>query len=195
MTGEHREPRGGRLVQQERLRDPLAPSDIPVFAVREWASRFYAQERLRRDAAWWRIGWPFVLALLLAGGALAAGRHWPPQDSDAAMGVVVVLASAAAGVGLGGIIRWRAVSLRRRVAGAHPATVENVPSAARAAVLGSPRLRFRRPVDDAAFLAVRDDVAAQAPVGLFAATVLVWALLMRDSVEGTLEDWVQGRRG
>jgi hypothetical protein len=51
------------------------------------------------------------------------------------------------------------------------------------------------PLTTPPFLAVRDDVAAQAPVGLFAATVLVWALLMRDSVEGTLEDWVQGRRG
>ena len=41
---------------------------------------------------------------------------------------------------------------------------------------------------------MRDGVAAVAPMGEFAASVLVWALVMRDRVDGTLEDWVVGRR-
>jgi hypothetical protein len=36
-------------------------------------------------------------------------------------------------------------------------------------------------------------VAAEAPVGELAASVLVWALVMRGQVDGTLEDWVRGR--
>ena len=60
-------------------------------------------------------------------------------------------------------------------------------------VLESPRLRFRRPTDGPGFVAVRDGVTAVAPVGDFAASVLVWALVMRGHVDGTLEDWVRGR--
>jgi hypothetical protein len=193
MTGEHRVPRNARPQHLEHRRDTLAQSDFPVFAVREWASRFYEQRRLERDGAWWRITWPFAVALLLAVGAVAVAWRWPLRDSDVSMGVAVVLAAAAAGVGIGGTIRWRAVSLRRKAARSRPATVDDVPGAARRVVLDSPRLRFRRPTDGAGFLAVRDDVAAQAPVGTFAATVLVWALVIDGQVEGTLEEWVRAR--
>lgn len=195
MRGEHRVPRRVRPQQPGIARDPLSPSDFPVFAVREWASRFYEQHRLRRDGAWWRIGWPFAVALVLVALAVMVGLRWPPRQSDVAMGVAVVLAAAAVGVAIGGTIRWRAVRLRRKAAHARPATVDDLPAAARAAVLDSPRLRFRRPADAAGFSAVRDDVASQTPVGTFAATVLVWALVMDGRDEGTLEEWVTGRSG
>jgi hypothetical protein len=105
-----------------------------------------------------------------------------------------VLAAAAVGVTVGGLLRLRATRRRQAVAATRPATVENIPQAAPAAVLDSPRLRFRRPIDGPSFAAVRDGVAAVAPMGEFAASVLVWALVMRDRVDGTLEDWVVGRR-
>ncbi|MGO4596027.1 hypothetical protein [Terrabacter sp. 2RAF25] len=173
----------------------MSPSDFPVFAVREWASRFYEQHRLRRDGVWWRIGWPFAVALVLVALAVIVFVQWPPQQSGVAMGVAVVLAAAAVGVGAGGVIRWRAVRLRRKAARARPATVDDLPAAARAAVLGSPRLRFRRPADAAGLSAVRDEVASQTPVGTFAATVLVWALVMDGRDDDTLEEWVTGRAG
>ena len=72
--------------------------------------------------------------------------------------------------------------------GTRPATVESLPESARAIVLDSPRLRFRRPTDEPGFAAVRDDVAAAAPVGETGGLVLVWALVMRGQVDGTLED-------
>jgi hypothetical protein len=169
-------------------------SDFPVFAVREWAARFYEQERLKREATWWRLAWPFAAALALAVGAAAATRLWPSSASELARGTAVILAAAAFGVTAGGVLRWRATRRRQSVAAARPATVENIPLAARAAVLDSPRLRFRRPTDGPSFAAVRDGVAAVAPMGEFAASVLVWALVMRDRVDGTLEDWVVGRR-
>ena len=174
---------------------PAEPvTDVPVFAVREWASRLYEQERLRRDAAWWRLAWPFVIALVLAAGAGSVTRVWRVGESDLALGAAVVLAAAAVGVTVGGLIRWRAILRRQAVAAARPATVESLPAAARAVVLDSPRLRFRRPTDGASFAALRDDVAAEAPMGEFAASVLVWAVVMRDHVDGSLEDWVRGRR-
>ncbi|GAB3871909.1 hypothetical protein [Terrabacter terrigena] len=198
MRGEHREPRKvrtGRAEQPPTGRDRLPPNNFPVFAVREWASRFYEQHRLERDAVWWRIAWPFAVALALAALAALVGRQWALRQNDVAMGVAVVLAAAAVGVCVGGAIRWRSVSLRRRAARARPATVDDVPSAARAVVLDSPRLRFRRPADAAGFSAVRDDVASQVPVGAFAATVLVWALVVDGHGEGSLEEYVRGRRG
>ena len=169
-------------------------SDFPVFAVREWAARFYEQERLKREAAWWRLAWPFAVAFALAAGAAAVTRLWPVSASELALGTAVVLAATAVGLTAGGLLRWRATRRRQSVAAARPATVENLPHAARAAVLDSPRLRFRRPTDGPSFAAVRDGVAAVAPMGEFAAAVLVWALVMRDRVDGTLEDWVVGRR-
>ena len=60
-----------RLVRED------ADSDFPVYAVREWAARFYEQERLKRDAAWWRLTWPFAVALALATGAAAVTRLAP----------------------------------------------------------------------------------------------------------------------
>lgn len=169
-------------------------SAVPVFVVREWASRVYEQERLKREAAWWRLAWPFAVALVLAAGAGAVTRLWQVRASDLALGAAVVLAAAAVGVTAGGLIRWRAILHRQAVAAARPATVESLPDAARALVLESPRLRFRRPTDGPSFTAVRDDVAASAPLGEFAASVLVWAVVMRGRVDGTLEDWVRGRR-
>lgn len=194
MRGEHREPRRARRDQLDTGRDPLPPNDFPVFAVREWASRFYEQHRLERDAVWWRLGWPFAVAIVLGALAALAGRRWAAQRDDLSLGVAVVLAAAAVGVLVGGAIQWRVVGLRRKAARARPATVDDVPSAARRAVFDSPRLRFRRP-DVAGLSAVRDDVAAQAPVGTFAATVLVWALVADGREEGTLEDWIRGRAG
>jgi hypothetical protein len=170
----------------------LPPNDFPVFAVREWASRFYEQHRLERDGAWWRIGWPFAVATVLGAVAALAGRRWAARHDELGLGAAVVLAAAAVGLCVGGAIQWRAVGLRRKAARARPATVDDVPSAARSAVLDSPRLRYRRP-DAAGLSAVRDDLAAQAPVGTFAATVLVWALVVDGREEGTLEDWVRGR--
>ena len=172
---------------------PQAAPGFPVFAVREWASRFYEQERLERDAAWWRLSWPFAVALVLAAGAAVAAWRRPVGESDLGLGLVVVLAAAAVGVTIGGLLRVRAIRARRAVAAARPATVESLPESARAVVLDSPRLRFRRPADGPGFAALRDDVAAAAPVGEFAASVLVWSLVMRGHVDGTLEDWVRGR--
>ncbi|WP_196806050.1 hypothetical protein [Terracoccus sp. 273MFTsu3.1] len=172
---------------------PQAASGFPVFAVREWASRFYEQERLERDAAWGRLSWPFVVALVLAAGAAAVAWRRPVGESDLGLGLVVVLAAAAVGVTIGGLLRVRSIRARRAVAAARPATVESLPESARAVVLDSPRLRFRRPADGPGFAALRDDVAAAAPVGEFAASVLVWSLVMRGHVDGTLEDWVRGR--
>ncbi len=194
MRGEHRAPRKTGQQQPRPTQDPLRPNDFPVFAVREWASRFYEQRRLERDGAWWRLAWPFGVALLLGGLAGAVATRWPLTQNDVALGATVVLTAAAAGVCVGGIIRWRAVGLRRKAARSRPATVDELPSAARALVLDSPRLRFRRPADAAGIAAVRDDVASQAPLGRFAATVLVWALVVDDD-EATLEDWVRGRAG
>jgi hypothetical protein len=172
---------------------PQAASGFPVFAVREWASRYYEQERLERDAAWGRLAWPFAVALVLAAGATAVAWRWPVGESDLGLGLAVVLAAAAVGVTTGGLLRVRAIRARRAVAAARPATVESLPESARAVVLDSPRLRFRRPADGPGFAALRDDVAAAAPIGEFAASVLVWSLVMRDHVDGTLEDWVRGR--
>ena len=172
---------------------PQAASGFPVFAVREWASRYYEQERLERDAAWGRLAWPFAVALGLAAGAAVVAWRWPVGESDLGLGLAVVLAAAAVGVTIGGLLRVRAIRARRAVAAARPATVESLPESARAVVLDSPRLRFRRPADGPGFAALRDDVAAAAPVGEFAASVLVWSLVMRDHVDGTLEDWVRGR--
>ena len=172
---------------------PPVPSGFPVFAVREWAARYYEQERLGRDATWWRLAWPFGVALVLAAGAATVARRWPVRESDLALGATVVLAAAAVGVTVGGLLRVRAVGTRRAAATARPATVESLPESARAIVLDSPRLRFRRPTDEPGFAGVRDDVAAAAPVGEFAASVLVWALVMRGQVDGSLEDWVRGR--
>lgn len=166
---------------------------FPVFAVREWAARLYEQERLERDAAWWRLAWPFLLALTLGAAAVAVAWRWPIRQSDYAFGSVVVLAAAAVGVVVGGLLRVRAVRKRRAAAAAQPATVESLPESARAAVLASPRLRFRWPADEPSFTAARDSVASLAPMGEFAAAVLVWALTMRGRVDGTLEDWVRGR--
>lgn len=177
-----------RLVRED------ADSDFPVYAVREWAARFYEQERLRRDAAWWRLTWPFAVALALATAAAGVTRLWHVSESEIALGAAVVLGAAAVGVTVGGLLRWRATLRRRDVAAARPATVENLPHAARAAVLDSPRLRFRRPTDGPSFVAVRDGVASVAPMGEFTASVLVWALVMRGRVDGTLEDWVRDRR-
>ncbi len=168
-------------------------SGFPVFAVREWASRFYEQERLERDTAPWRLAWPFVVALVLAAGAAGFARRWQVREPDLSFGGTVVLAAAAIGMTIGGLLRLRAIRARRGAAAARPATVETLPENARALVLQSPRLRFRRPTDGPGFAGVRDDVAAMAPVGDFAASVLVWALLMRGNVDGTLEDWVRGR--
>lgn len=186
------------------LPDPVAPTvaptvapdvgAVPVFAVREWASRLYEQERLKRDAAWWRLGWPFAVALVLAAAAGAVTRVWQVRESDAALGGAVVLAAAAVGVTVGGLIRLRAILRRQAVAATRPATVESLPAAARAVVLESPRLRFRSPTDGPSFAALRDEVAAAAPMGDFAASVLVWAVVMRGRVDGTLEDWVRGQR-
>ncbi|WP_374970576.1 hypothetical protein [Terrabacter sp. BE26] len=172
---------------------PQSRNHFPVFAVREWAARFYEQERLRRDAVWWRLAWPFGVGLVLAGAAAAVAVRWHPRGPNLAFGSVVVLAAAAVGLTAGGVLRVRDIRARQSVARAHPTTVEEVPRAARAAVLESPRLRFRRPEDGASFAALRDEVAATAPVGQFAAAVLVWALVMQDSAGGTLEDWVRGR--
>src|SRR6478672_9558295 len=130
-------------------------SDFPVFAVREWAARFYEQERLKREATWWRLAWPFAAALALAVGAAAVTRHWPTSASELALGTAVILAAAAFGVTAGGVLRWRATRRRQSVAAARPATLENLPFAARAVVLDSPRLRFRRPTDGPSFAAVR----------------------------------------
>ncbi|GAA2748056.1 hypothetical protein GCM10009868_40030 [Terrabacter aerolatus] len=178
--------------------EPHPPTDdvspVPVFAVREWASRLYEQERLKRDAAWWRLAWPFGVALVLAAGAGEVARIWQLRESDVALGGAVVLGAAAVGVTVGGLLRWRAVLRRQAVASARPATVESLPAAARAVVLESPRLRFRSPSDGPSFAALRDEVAAAAPLGEFAAAVLVWAVVMRGRVDGTLEDWVRGRR-
>ena len=196
MTDQGRVPgSNARSAERERVSDPLAPTDFPVFAVREWAARFYEQEQLKLDGASWRVGWPFGLASFLAAGAVALGWRWPLQESEVALGGAVVLAAAAIGVGVGGVIRWRAVRVRRRAATSRPATVESLPEAARAVVLDAPRLRFRQPVDGPGFAAARDHVAAQAPVGAFAAGVLVWAVAMRGRVDGTLEEWVRGRQG
>jgi hypothetical protein len=170
-----------------------AGSGFPVFAVREWASRYYEQERLERDAAWPRLGWPFAIAVGLAAAGVVVARHWPVGESDLGLGLTVVLVAAAVGVTIGGVLRLRAIRARRAVAAARPATVESLPERARALVLDSPRLRFRRPIGGAGFVALRDDVAAAAPVGEFAASVLVWSLVMRGHVDGTLEDWVRGR--
>ena len=167
---------------------------FPVFAVREWAARFYEQERLRREARWWRLTWPFVLALVLAGAAAAVTRRWPIRENDLALGASVVLGAAAVGVVGGGLWRVHAIRRRRAVAAAQPATLESLPESAKAAVLSSPRLRFRWPTDEPSFMAARDSVATLAPVGEFAASVLVWALTMQGRVDGTLEDWVRGRR-
>lgn len=169
-------------------------SAVPVFAVREWASRVYEQERLKRDAAWWRLAWPFGVALVLAAGAGEVTRFWQVRESDIALGGAVVLAAAAIGVTVGGLLRWRAILRRQAIAAARPATVESLPPAARAVVLESPRLRFRSPTDGPSFAALRDEVAAAAPLGEFAASVLVWAVAMRGRVDGTLEEWVRGRR-
>lgn len=166
---------------------------FPVFAVREWAARYYEQERLTRDAAWWRLAWPFGMALVLVGGAAVVVWHWQARVPDLAFGAALVLAAGAVGMVVGGLIRLRVIRARRKAAAARPATLESVPETARAAVLDSPRLRFRRPTDGAGFAAIRDNVAAAAPVGQFAASVLVWALVMRDHTDGTLEDWVRGR--
>ncbi|GAA2031366.1 hypothetical protein GCM10009740_21450 [Terrabacter terrae] len=172
---------------------PPSRNHFPVFAVREWAARFYEQDRLRREAAWWRLAWPFGVAVLLAGAAAAVASRWHPRGPSLTFGAAVVLAAAAVGMTAGGLLRVRDIRSRQSAARAHPATVEEVPRAARAAVLESPRLRFRRPEDGASFAALRDEVAAAAPVGQFAAAVLVWALVMQDSAGGTLEDWVRGR--
>jgi len=170
-----------------------AASGFPVFAVREWAARLYEQERLERDAVWWRQAWPFAVALGLAAAAAGVAWRWPVRESDLALGAAVVLAAAAVGVTVGGLLRLRAVRARRAAAAARPATVETLPESARAVVLDSPRLRFRRPADGPGFVALRDEVADVAPMGEFAASVLVWSLVMRDHVDGTLEDWVRGR--
>lgn len=170
-----------------------AAAGFPVFAVREWAARLYEQERLERDAVWWRQAWPFAVALALAAAAAGVAWRWPVRESDLALGAAVVLAAAAVGVTVGGLLRVRAVRARRAAAAARPATVESLPASARAVVLDSPRLRFRRPSDGPGFVALRDDVAAAAPMGEFAASVLVWSLVMRGHVDGTLEDWVRGR--
>lgn len=195
MRGEHRASRMVRPQQPDAAPDPLPPNDFPVFAVREWASRFYEQRRLERDGAWWRLAWPGGVALVLAGLTVLVGLRWPLPQDDVTLGCAVVLTAAAVGFSVGGIIRWRAVRLRRKAARARPASLDDLPSAARALVLDSPRLRFRRPADAAGFSALRDDVAAQAPVGRFAAAVLVWALVMQQDGAGTLEDWVRGRAG
>ena len=175
------------------VRHAQAPSHFPVFVVREWAARYYEQDRLRRELVWWRTLWPFALALVLALAAAVVALRWRPQGPDATFGAAVVLGATATGTAVGGLLRLRGLMVRRATARSHPATVEELPSSARAAVLGSPRLRFRRPEDGASFAALRDEVAAAAPVGQFAAAVLVWALVMRDTAEGTLEDWVRGR--
>lgn len=192
-----REERGARRI------GPVAPGTavgrqpaaehFPIFAVREWAARYYEQDRLRRETVWWRLAWPFAIALVLAGGGatLAVRRH--SSGPDLAFGSAVVLAAAAIGMAVGGLLRLRGLRPRRAAARAHPATVDELPRAAKAAVLESQRLRFRRPEDGASFAALRDEVAAAAPVGQFAAAVLVWALVMQDGVDGTLEDWVRGR--
>jgi hypothetical protein len=166
---------------------------FPVFAVREWAARLYEQERLKRESAWWRLAWPFLLAVALGGAAAAVAWRYPVRGSDAAFGALVVLAAAAVGVIVGGVLKVRAIRRRRRAAAAQPATVEGLPESARTAVLTSTRLRFRWPADGPSFTAARDSVAALAPVGEFAASVLVWALTMRGRVDGSLEDWVRGR--
>lgn len=166
---------------------------FPVFAVREWAARLYEQERLKRDAAWWRLAWPFLLAVALSGAAAAVAWRYPVRQSDVAFGAVVVLAAAAVGVVVGGLLKVRTIRKRRAAAAAQPATVESLPESAKAAVLTSTRLRFRWPADGPSFTAARDSVAALAPVGEFAASVLVWALTMRGRVDGSLEDWVRGR--
>ena len=195
MRGEHRVSRRVRPQQPSPGSDPLPPNDFPVFAVREWASRFYEQRRLERDGAWWRVAWPFAAALVLAVAAAAVSLRWPLAEHDLALGGAVVLGAASIGVCVGGILRWRAVSLRRKAARARPATVDDLPGAARALVLDSPRLRFRRPADSGGFAALRDDVVSRTPVGHFAATVLVWALVVDGAGEGTLEEWVRGRAG
>src|SRR3954469_1614642 len=170
------------------------PTDVPVFAVREWAARFHEQQRLRQDAVWWRLAWPFAVTLLLGAGAAGVAWRWPLPETDWALGAAVVLAAAAIGTAVGGLVRLRAVRVRLAAARSRPATVEDIPAAARAVVLDSPRIRFRRPTDGAGFAAVRDAVAATVPVGGFAAAVLVWALVMQGRVDGSLEDWVRGRR-
>jgi hypothetical protein len=195
MRSEREAHRTDSVLSDQEGRTPAADaSAVPVFAVREWASRVHEQERLKREAAWWRLAWPFAVALVLAAGSGAVTRLWQVRESDLALGGAVVLGAAAVGVTAGGLIRWRAILRRQAVAAARPATVESLPEAARALVLESPRLRFRRPTDGPSFAAVRDDVAAAAPLGEFAASVLVWAVVMRDRVDGTLEDWVRGRR-
>lgn len=168
-------------------------SHFPIFVVREWAARFYEQDRLRRETVWWRLLWPFAVALALALGAAAVALRSRPHGPDAVFGSVVLLTAGALGTAVGGMLRLRALQVRRAAARAHPATVDELPQPARAVVLDSPRLRFRRPGDGASFAALRDDVAAAAPVGQFAAAVLVWALVMQDAGDGTLEDWVRGR--
>ncbi len=195
MPGEHRAAYRAGPRQPSGAQDSLRTNGFPVFAVREWASRFYEQRRLERDGAWWRLAWPFFIALLL--GALAAGvaTRWSLPQNDLALGACVVLTAAAVGVCVGGGLRWRAVRLRRKAAHARPATVDDLPGAARALVLDSPRLRFRRPADAAGVAALRDDVESLAPMGTFAATVLVWALVVDGDGETTLEDWVRGRVG
>ena len=116
------------------------------------------------------------------------------SGSEIVLGAAVVLGASAVGVTVGGLLRCARPFGAGTVAATRPATVENLPHAARAAVLDSPRLRFRRPTDGPSFVAVRDGVASVAPMGEFAASVLVWALVMRGRVDGTLEDWVVGRR-
>ncbi|GAA5020571.1 hypothetical protein GCM10023258_09320 [Terrabacter aeriphilus] len=72
-----------------------------------------------------------------------------------------------------------------------PATVDSLPAAARDLVLDSPQLRYRRPRDAPGFAAARDAVARSAPVGPFAAGVLVWALAVDGHEDGTLEHWLR----
>lgn len=170
-----------------------ATAHFPIFVVREWAARFYEQDRLRHETVWWRLLWPFAVALVLALVAAGVALRWRPHGPDPVFGTAVLLSAAAIGMTVGGLLRLRGLQVRRAAARAHPATVDELPRSARAAVLDSPRLRFRRPEDGASFAALRDEVAAAAPVGQFAAAVLVWALVMQDAGNGTLEDWVRGR--
>jgi hypothetical protein len=106
--------------------------------------------------------------------------------------VLSAAASVGVGVAVGGWVRLRRVRVRLTAATARPATVENLPEAARAIVYGLPQLRFRWPSDRPSFAAARDSVARLVPVGPFAASVLVWALTVRGNLDGSLEDWVRG---